>query len=202
MDLEKFCDLLLAKNDVSKIYYFTAKVDARPHDPDQPNRQLAYLQALATLPRVEVHFGNFMSSVVSQAVVETDPNTGRWLRNGGKPVLNLDEEGHPAKVWVLKSEEKGSDVNLASHLLRDAYNERCTCAAIISNDSDLLTPIRMAKDDCGLVIGLIPPRSKGSVELKALADFKLEPRKHFLEQAQFPDVVSTPTGQVHKPEHW
>ena len=34
---------------------FTAKVDARPHDPDQPTRQQAYLDALSTLPRVEVH---------------------------------------------------------------------------------------------------------------------------------------------------
>jgi hypothetical protein len=55
LDLERFCDQLLPKNDVRKIYYFTAKVDARPHDPDQPTRQLAYLHALETFPRVEVH---------------------------------------------------------------------------------------------------------------------------------------------------
>ncbi len=29
LDLERFCDGLLPKNDVQKIYYFTAKVDAR-----------------------------------------------------------------------------------------------------------------------------------------------------------------------------
>jgi hypothetical protein len=55
LDLERFCDQLLPKNSVKKIYYFTAKVDARPQDPDQPVRQQAYLNALATLPRVEVH---------------------------------------------------------------------------------------------------------------------------------------------------
>jgi len=41
LDLERFCDQLLPKNTVEKIYYFTAKVDARPNDPDQPTRQLA-----------------------------------------------------------------------------------------------------------------------------------------------------------------
>lgn len=202
LNLEKFCDQLLPKNTVRKIFYFTAKVDARPHDPDQPTRQLAYLQALATLPRVEIHFGSFMSSVVNQAAVDADPITGRWLREGSKPRITLDEDGNPKKVWVLKSEEKGSDVNLAAHLLRDAYNKHCACAVIVSNDSDLLTPIHMAKADCGLIIGLVPPRAKGSIALKALADFKIDVRTHVLAQSQFPGDVTTATGMVHKPVDW
>lgn len=202
LDLEKFCDRLLPRNTVRKIYYFTAKVDARPHDPDQPTRQLAYLQALATLPRVEVHLGNFMTQVVSQVVVEPDPTTGRPLRTAGVPVVKTDAAGAPVKAYVLKSEEKGSDVNLAAHLLRDAYMGACKCAVIISNDSDLLTPIRMAKADCGLTIGLVPPRSYGSVELKALADFKVDPRIHLLARSQFPDPVIAPNGPIHKPANW
>lgn len=202
LDLERFCDQLLPKNTVRKIYYFTAKVDARPHDPDQPTRQQAYLTALSTLPRVETHLGTFMSSVVSQVVVDTDPQTGRYLRVGGKPVIKLDPAGQPEKIWTYKSEEKGSDVNLAAHLLRDAYRGACACAVIISNDSDLLTPIRMAKADCGLTIGLVPPRPKGSVELKRLADFKIEPRAHWLASSQLPDPVGTGGGPVHRPVNW
>lgn len=202
LDLERFCDQLLPRNTVTKIHYFTAKVDARPQDPDQPTRQLAYLQALGSLARVEVHLGTFMSSVISQVVVETDPITGRYQRAGGKPVLTLDAAGRPVKVWTYKSEEKGSDVNLAAHLMQDAYRGRCGCAVIISNDSDLLTPIGMAKHDCGLVIGLVPPRSKGSLQLKALADFKIEPRLHFLAGAQLADPVQASTGMIHKPANW
>ena len=70
LDLERFRDQLLPENTLRKIYYFTARLDARPQDPGQPMRQLAYLQALSTLPRVEVHFGTFMTQVVSQVVVE------------------------------------------------------------------------------------------------------------------------------------
>lgn len=202
LDLERFCDQLLPKNTVRKIYYFTAKVDARPHDPDQPTRQQAYLNALSTLPRVEVHLGTFMSSVVSQVIVESDPVTGRYRRAGGKPVIKLDQAGSPEKVWTYKSEEKGSDVNLAAYLLRDAYRGACNCAVIMSNDSDLLTPIRMAKTDCGLTIGLIPPRLKGSIELKRLADFKVDPRPHWLASSQLPDPVVTAGGLVHKPADW
>jgi hypothetical protein len=39
LDLEKFCDQILPKNTVQRIYYFTARVDPRPHDPDQPVRR-------------------------------------------------------------------------------------------------------------------------------------------------------------------
>lgn len=124
------------------------------------------------------------------------------MRAGGKPVVKLDAAGAPAKVWTYKSEEKGSDVNLAAHLLRDAYRSACACAVIISNDSDLLTPIQMAKADCGLTIGLVPPRPKGSVQLKRLADFKVEPRTHWLASSQLPEPVATANGPVHKPVNW
>ena len=170
--------------------------------PDQPTRQQAYLTALAASPRVEIHLGTFMSSVVRQVEVESDPSTGRYLRVGGKPVIKLDSAGAPAKVWTFKSEEKGSDVNLAAHLLRDAYLHQCACAVIVSNDSDLLTPIRMSKADCGLTIGLVPPRPKGSIELKRLADFKVDPRAHWLASSQFPDLVQASNGPIRKPANW
>ena len=115
LDLEKFCDQLLPKNSVRRIYYFTAKVDARPHDPDQPVRQLAYLRALAILPRVEVHFGTFLASVVRQPLVESDPvNPRRWRMAAKAPALKRDASGAVLTDWVLKTEEKGSDVNLAN----------------------------------------------------------------------------------------
>lgn len=106
------------------------------------------------------------------------------------------------KDWVLKTEEKGSDVNLAAFLLRDAYRKACDCAVIVSNDSDLLTPIRLAKTDCGLAIGLILPRAKGSVELKKLADFKVDPRIHVLSRAQLPATLTDANGVIQKPATW
>jgi uncharacterized LabA/DUF88 family protein len=40
-------------------------------------------------------------------------------------------------------EEKGSDVNLAAHLLNDAWKGAFEAAAVFSNDTDLVEPIRM-----------------------------------------------------------
>jgi uncharacterized LabA/DUF88 family protein len=102
----------------------------------------------------------------------------------------------------LKTEEKGSDVNLAAHLLRDAYRQNCKCVVIVSNDSDLLTPIRMAKSDCGLKVGLILPRPKGSIELKSVADFTINPRQHYLGTSQFPQTLADSTGTITRPAAW
>jgi hypothetical protein len=43
-------------------------------------------------------------------------------------------------VRVIKTEEKGSDVNLATHLLHDAHMGRFELGVVVSNDSDLLEP--------------------------------------------------------------
>jgi hypothetical protein len=44
----------------------------------------------------------------------------------------------PNSVTVWKNEEKGSDVNLAVHLLDDSWRSGFDCAVIVSNDSDLM----------------------------------------------------------------
>lgn len=202
LDLERFCDAVLPKNEVQRIVYCTAKVLSRAHDPDQPLRQLTYLRALATLPRVQVEFGNFLVSVVRAPLVESDPQTGRWLMAANQPVLKCNDAGDVQTDWVLKTEEKGSDVNLGAHLLRDAYRGDCDCAVVVSNDSDLLTPLRMAKADCGIVIGLLPPRPRGSAELKQLASFVVRPRAHHFADAQFPTELKDQHGVIRKPDSW
>lgn len=204
LNLEVFCDLLLPKNKVRGIYYFTAKVAARPHDPDQPVRQGMYLRALPTLPRVRVELGSFLASVVRLPMAEADPADPRKhvIDAAGKPVLKRDASGKVVVVPVLKTEEKGSDVNLASFLLRDAFRKACQCAVVVSNDSDLLTPLRIAKSEFGMKIGLAPPRKRGSIELRTLADFVIEPRLHHFQRAQFPAVLQDAKGRFHKPNVW
>lgn len=201
LDLERFCDLSFPKNIIEKIYYFTAPVTARPNDPEQPVRQKAYLDALATLARVEVHLGTFMSSVVTMVMADCDPVTGKPVYRNGIAAPKLMPNGKPQMVPVLKSEEKGSDVNLASYLLRDAFGHTCECAIIVSNDSDLLTPIRMAKA-AGMVIGLMPPRERGSIDLKRLADFKVSPRQSLLTQSALPAKIVTHDREIIKPAVW
>lgn len=75
----------------------------------------------------------------------------------------------PSRVVVWKNEEKGSDVNLALHVLNDAWLDVYDCAVIVSNDSDLAESLRLVKAQSRKIIGLVTPgapRRKTSLQLK------------------------------------
>jgi hypothetical protein len=63
----------------------------------------------------------------------------------------------PQTVEVIRTEEKGSDVNLASYLLLDGFRGDGESAVVISNDSDLKVPIELAQKELGLVVGVVNP---------------------------------------------
>ena len=58
LDIRKLCEYLLPRHQIDVVKYFTARVSARPGDPDQPTRQQAFLRALATLPSFEIFYGH------------------------------------------------------------------------------------------------------------------------------------------------
>lgn len=99
LDLEKLCGVVLKNTPIDAIKYFTARVKPRANDPDQSVRQEIYLRALATNSKIEVYFGHFLSHPVMM------------------PRCNQDGDPTGEYVKVIKTEEKGSDVNIASHLL-------------------------------------------------------------------------------------
>ena len=121
LDVQRLCELTLAKhNRIERIKYFTAHITQRPRDAMQPARQQAYLRALKTLPNLDIILGHFLTQIVKMPLA-------------GIPL------GQPLKyVSVLKTEEKGSDVNLATHLVHDAHLNRFEMAVVVSNDSDFL----------------------------------------------------------------
>jgi hypothetical protein len=71
-----------------------------------------------------------------------------------------DAHGNPIPdatfmVSYADREEKGSDVNVAAHLLVDVITSAVDAAIVISNDSDLQFPVSYAR---GLVpVGLVNP---------------------------------------------
>ena len=91
--------LLKPRNDIQEINFYTAIVKPNPNDLQAPQRQDAYLRALkAHIPQMNIHYGHFLRHKVRMANANPPPNT----------------------CEVFKTEEKGSDVNLAVHLLNDA----------------------------------------------------------------------------------
>ena len=65
--------------------------------------------------------------------------------------------GNQHAAQVIKTEEKGSDVNLAVHLLNDSWLDVYDCAVVVSNDSDIAEAMRLARHHHGKLIGLITP---------------------------------------------
>jgi uncharacterized LabA/DUF88 family protein len=125
LNLAKLCQIMLPRDTINQIKYFTALVNPRVTDPDQLTRQQIYLRALQTIPNVEIIYGHFLTHEIMMP-------------------LAPPKAGH---VKVLKTEEKGSDVNLALHMLSDGYKNAYDVAVIVSNDSDLLLPIQFVKKE-------------------------------------------------------
>lgn len=183
LDLLALCKAYLKGNDITAIKYFTAKVKARPNDPQQPARQQAYLRALSTHPCVEIIFGHYLSHNV-QARLATPPTQGSPF------------------VTVIKTEEKGSDVNLATHLVHDAHLNRFDVAVVVSNDSDLLTPIQIVRKELGKQVGILNPHARPSKMLLQHSDFFKPIRNGALQGSQFPDELTDRHGTIRKPVGW
>ncbi|MDH3891805.1 MAG: NYN domain-containing protein [candidate division Zixibacteria bacterium] len=129
LNVDALCRQLLRPTDkLNAIKYYTALVSARPNDPQAPNRQQMYLRALETIPHLSIYYGHFLSHAVRM-----------------RTVSSLQPGQTAQYIEVMKTEEKGSDVNLATHLIHDAHLNRFTLAIVISNDSDLIEPIRIIR---------------------------------------------------------
>jgi hypothetical protein len=103
---------------------------------------------------------------------------------------------------VMKTEEKGSDVNLATHLLHDAHMGRFDVAVVVSNDSDLLEPIKIVRNVLGKQVGILNPHPRPSRALLPHIDFIKQIRGGALGASQFPATMRDAHGTFTKPPTW
>ena len=178
--------------DILRVNYYTARVSGRT-DPTAPARQQAYLRALGTLPNVHVTFGNFLTTKKWAGLVQP-PDF--------RPVCEVPPQPAPQVACVWKTEEKGSDVNLGVHLVRDAFTHAFDHAAVLTNDTDLVEPIRIVTQEIGVPVTLLTPTGKPSSSLKAVASH-VRHIDGYLGPCQFPDEIILPNGNiVKKPADW
>lgn len=174
--------LVKSADTIEKVRYFTARVSARAGDPDAPRRQQIYLNALGTLPNITFHYGRFLPKK-------------KW-----RPLVS-----DPTKyVEIHDTEEKGSDVNLAVHLLHDGWLGNYEMALILSQDTDLIEPLRLVRDELKKTVGLIWLGGKRpNAEMATVASFVRHLSSADLAAAQFPDSFHRAKGKViAKPSGW
>ena len=187
LDLAQLCQTLVPSHQVNRIRYFTALVLPRQGNADNQVRQQSYIRALQTIPNLTVHYGQFRP------------------RNKRRPLV-APVPGLPRMVEVLDMEEKGTDVNLATFLLVDGFEEDYEQAVVISNDADLALPVEMVKAKLGLPVGIVNPNLDRKAftprELTYAATFIRRLRSNTLSRSQFPPTRQDANGAITKPVGW
>ena len=170
-------NLLRPGQSLVRVKYFTARISAHPSDPDKHRRQAAWLEAVETLPITSVYYGHYLRK------------PQRCFTCGA--------------TWDLH-EEKMTDVNIAVHLLEDAYDGVFDTALLISADRDLAAPVEAVRRrfPSKRIIVVAPP-DRRSQRLESLASAVVRLGRKTLHDSQLPDRYTKPDGFVLKrPALW
>ena len=184
LDVETLSRQILdSRHTIQRIRYFTARVSPRLGNPGQDLRQQTYIRALETLPTLTVHYGHYLAHPVRLPLAAPVP-------------------GGPVMADVVRTEEKGSDVNLATYLLVDGYEGEYEAAVVISNDSDLALPLEIVRDHLGRIVGVLNPHQRPTWPLRNAATFYRSIRVSALRASQFPSSLQDAHGTMTKPVIW
>lgn len=177
LDLEAWLSSILPRHNIVKIKFFTARVSGK-YGLAKPARQELYWRALRTLSNVEIIEGTFLFSP--------------------KKIHITDDVSLIAKI----PEEKGTDVNIAVHLVNDAHLRKFETAVVVSNDSDLAESIRIVTQELKLKVGIVNPYPTFNKQISEYSTFKIPVRDSALRSSQFLEVLKDGTGVITKPRMW
>ncbi|MCK4727527.1 MAG: NYN domain-containing protein [Desulfobacterales bacterium] len=159
-----------------RVRYFTARITG----PDRKKqlRQNTYLQALETLPLVEIHYGHYLA------------HTRKCKKCGSS---------------FTRYNEKRSDVNIAVNLLTDAMDDLYDTAVLISGDGDLVPAVQAIKEyfPKKRVVLFFPPKRPSAFLKNTCHVFGGTLNKHTISKSQLPETVTSKLGYpLRRPAHW
>ena len=178
LDVHQLAENLLRPNQqLSVVRYFTAPILPDPSDPGKDKRQETYLDALSTVPNLDIQKGYFISKRLSC------PNCGT-----------------PKTIY----EEKTTDVNVAVAMLTDAYANLYDTAILISADGDLVRPVETILTNFRnkrVVVAFPPDRNSNNLRKNASASINIWEKT--IAKSQLPNQVIGQSGHVlHRPSGW
>lgn len=146
------------------------------NNPDKQKRQTAYIEALET-EGVKIYYGHYQRDTI--------------------------ECKRCGNIWPNYN-EKMTDVNIATQMLVDAYQDKYDMAMLVSGDSDLVPPIRAIHENFKqkrVFVAFPPKRFNNSVALVAKGSLTIGRKK--LTDCQFADEVKKRDGYIlRKPSEW
>lgn len=167
-------NLLNPQQSLVEVKYFTSRVS---NQPEKEKRQNTYLEAISEYTSSLIFYGHYQSNILT-------------CRSCGSQ-------------WP-SPKEKMTDVNIATHILVDAFNDAFDTAILISGDSDLLPPILAVKNNFpDKRVGVFFPPKRHSIQLKNQVDFSGLIGRKKLKDSQLPEQIIKKSGFVlHKPDNW
>ncbi|MGN7189051.1 NYN domain-containing protein [Microbacterium enclense] len=190
LDLPALMDELLPQHTVRHVHYFTALIRAGAgDDPKGPIRQQTYIRALESTGRVTTHYGAYR---IDRRLMPKHP-------------AEVGADGALVRVAVRKTEEKGSDVNLAVRMLVDAHRRQADLYCMLTNDSDQVTTVRTLQEEVGVDVGWISPmptlrQSKALQRTEPFFVACVTPEA--LLSNQLPDTVAHGRQTLRRPATW
>lgn len=175
LDLKKFAAALLVSDQVlSHTKYFTSRI-SKPVS--KQHLQSNFIDALNTLAEFSIYYGRY------QAEVKTCENCG---------------------FNAIVSHEKKTDVNIATELLVDAFQNKFDTAILVTADADLTAPIvaiRRLFPKKSIIVAFPPKRH--SYELRNVASGIYHIGEDKFRQNLLPEKVVTQSGFVlQRPDKW
>jgi uncharacterized LabA/DUF88 family protein len=146
------------------------------NNPDKQKRQTKYIEALEA-KGVKMYYGHYQSGSV--------------------------ECKRCGNIWATQH-EKMTDVNIATQMIIDAYQDRFDMAMLISGDSDLVPPIKSIHENFPgkrVFVAFPPKRHNSSVSLVAKGSLVIGRKK--LVESQLPNEIQKRDGYIiRKPSEW
>lgn len=145
---------------VDRIVYCTARISSA-YNASGAADQDVYLKALLAANSVDhIEYGTYISKVIKRPLATENSSKRPVLTTPNWPVMvQLNGQPVPDAVFmasVVTWEEKGSDVNVASHLLVDVTSGAIDAAVVISNDSRDAHIRHPLADPCCIVLSIHP----------------------------------------------
>ena len=168
------------------IKYFTARVTKDADDPDAAIKQHQYLEALKSLGLVEIIEGFYKRFRVK-------------LPFAKEPCRSCDKVKY---ATVIKTEEKKSDVNLASAMIVDAFEDKADAFVLISGDADQSAPLSIVRHKLKKVTVVFNPHEGECHELRRFSTFCKNIPRELPSQCRLPDEVPVGKRIVTCPRSW
>lgn len=194
---------------IENVTYCTARIRGASNAEGQ-REQDVYLRALTQTNSVtRISYRTYVARVATAPLARKGPSGNPILVQPDWPIMIQDSAGQdvPGAIFmasVARREEKGSDVNVASHLLIDVFTGVVDAAVVVSNDSDLACPIEVARQH--VPVGLVDS-TKGVRAGKLAVDPADGAGNHWRYRLETADLYGhqlpgTVSPRIRKPTPW